>query len=116
MQNRARKPKPFESNLPIPVGDFLAYVRKLSVFVSKHATPLSAASSRQLTRQTAKKLDELATRANRQRDAGGILERRVRVNELGPIAQEEIFELGHVRAREVPAEYPGTSRSEALIQ
>jgi len=53
------RPKPFESNLPIALGTFLAHVRKLAVLVSAHAPCMSAFSGKRISKETAKQLLQL---------------------------------------------------------
>jgi hypothetical protein len=60
-----KKAKPFESNLPMPLRDFLAHVRKLSVFVSRYAIRMSALSGKRISARTAKQLVQLVEELER---------------------------------------------------
>ena len=56
---------PYESKLPIALGDLLAHARMVSFHVSKHAARFSAASERRIGLRTAKKLDQLVDELER---------------------------------------------------
>src|ERR1700674_5478389 len=48
--------------------------------------------------------EELASKLDRHRPTGGVLESRVRVNELRTIPDEQIFELIEIVAYDIPAD------------
>ncbi len=59
-------------------------------------------------------LQQLPPRPDRQRHARRVVERRVRVNELGTVADEQILELVDLAAQDVPPDQLGAGGAERL--